>query len=62
MLDEAATCIACPLSRGRTKVILLSDNPNSKILIIGKAPGADEDRKIRALVSKIQKAIAILQS
>lgn len=36
-------CKACELSKTRTSVVFADGNPNAKIMLIGEAPGADED-------------------
>ena len=40
---EAATCTKCGLSATRTNVVFSRGNPTAKLLLIGEAPGADED-------------------
>lgn len=43
---EYLTCKKCPeLCASRTQVVFGSGNPNAKILLIGEAPGANEDKK-----------------
>ncbi|MGQ9818368.1 MAG: uracil-DNA glycosylase [Candidatus Kapaibacteriales bacterium] len=36
-------CQKCPLGRTRTKFVFGEGNPNPEIMLIGEAPGADED-------------------
>jgi len=36
-------CLNCPLGHTRTNFVFGSGNPNADIMIIGEAPGADED-------------------
>ncbi len=36
-------CKACELSKTRTSVVFSDGSPNAKIMLIGEAPGADED-------------------
>ncbi len=36
-------CKACELCKTRTSVVFSDGNPNAKIILIGEAPGADED-------------------
>lgn len=38
------TCQKCPLGQSRTKFVFGVGNPNADIVVIGEAPGADEDR------------------
>lgn len=45
-------CTACDLSKTRKHAIWGEGNPNADILIIGEAPGADEDRIGRPFVGK----------
>jgi len=41
-----STCQKCPaLCQSRTKVVFGNGNPNAKVLFIGEAPGATEDRE-----------------
>ncbi len=41
----AAGCIACPeLAAGRTVIVVRSGPPAADVLLLGEAPGADEDR------------------
>ncbi len=37
------TCQKCPLGQSRTKFVFGTGNPNADIVVIGEAPGADED-------------------
>jgi DNA polymerase len=38
-------CQKCPLGQYRTKFVFGVGNPNADIVVIGEAPGADEDRR-----------------
>lgn len=40
---EARGCTACPLSASRTKVVFGVGDPNADLMLIGEAPGRDED-------------------
>ncbi len=37
-------CLLCPLGKTRNKFVYGVGNPNAKLMFIGEAPGADEDR------------------
>ncbi|MCB0752242.1 MAG: uracil-DNA glycosylase [Ignavibacteriae bacterium] len=37
------TCQKCPLGKTRTKFVFGAGNPNADVMVIGEAPGADED-------------------
>ncbi len=41
----ASECVKCPLAATRTKVVVQRGNPQADILIIGEAPGQDEDEQ-----------------
>ena len=39
-------CVACPLGKlGRTQVVFGSGDPDARIMLIGEAPGEQEDKK-----------------
>jgi uracil-DNA glycosylase family 4 len=40
---EASCCVACPLAAGRTKVVFGSGSLTADLMIVGEAPGRDED-------------------
>jgi uracil-DNA glycosylase family 4 len=40
---EAESCVACRLAETRTTVVFASGSPNSDLMIVGEAPGRDED-------------------
>lgn len=42
--EELKTCTACGLCNGRTNMVFSDGNPNANIMLVGEAPGADEDR------------------
>ncbi len=44
LATECRQCRRCPLAEGRTQVVLARGNPSARLLLIGEAPGADEDR------------------
>ncbi|MBI4981236.1 uracil-DNA glycosylase [Candidatus Woesearchaeota archaeon] len=44
--QQYSTCTKCPaLCKSRTQVVFGSGNHNSKILLVGEAPGAEEDKQ-----------------
>lgn len=43
--DAVRNCTACPLHRGRTQAVFGIGNRAARWMIIGEAPGADEDRQ-----------------
>jgi len=40
---EALGCVACPLASGRTKVVFSAGSPAAELMLVGEAPGRDED-------------------
>ena len=42
--EKLQNCKGCPLCSTRTNVVFSDGNPNADIMLIGEAPGADEDR------------------
>ena len=44
--EEYLNCLKCPmLCSSRSQVVFGSGNPNAKVLLIGEAPGANEDKR-----------------
>ncbi len=41
--QKIQNCVRCPLGATRTKFVFGEGNPNADIMVIGEAPGADED-------------------
>lgn len=41
--QQVAACHRCPLADGRTQTVFGAGNPNARILIVGEAPGKNED-------------------
>jgi uracil-DNA glycosylase len=50
--DEAMKCQKCPLAVTRTNVVVERGNRNAKIMIIGEAPGQNEDEQGLPFVGK----------
>lgn len=40
---EVAACHRCPLADGRTQTVFGDGNPDARVLIVGEAPGKNED-------------------
>ncbi len=52
-LDDAAKdCTQCSLCEGRTQVVFGVGNPGAKLVFVGEAPGADEDRQGEPFVGR----------
>ncbi len=43
--DEARVCVRCPLSQTRTQVVFGSGNADAELMLVGEAPGANEDKQ-----------------
>ncbi len=39
----AMGCVSCPLSESRNKVVFSDGNPKARLMVVGEAPGANED-------------------
>ena len=50
-------CQKCPLGKTRIKFVFGSGNPNADILLIGEAPGAEEDKQGEPFVGKAGKLL-----
>ena len=50
--EKCLSCQKCPLGKTRTKLVFSSGNPNSKMMLIGEAPGYWEDVKGEPFVGK----------
>ena len=51
------TCKKCRLGATRNKFVFGSGNPNADVMIIGEAPGADEDRQGKPFVGRAGKLL-----
>ncbi len=54
---EILSCEKCILAETRTNVVFGEGNPESKILVIGEGPGADEDATGRPFVGRSGKLL-----
>jgi DNA polymerase len=43
LATEASTCTSCELSRTRHRVVFSSGPPDATLMLVGEAPGAEED-------------------
>lgn len=42
--EAALVCTRCPLSGSRKQVVFSDGNPDARVMVVGEAPGANEDR------------------
>tara|TARA_B100001778_G_C18510233_1_gene593846 strand:+ start:345 stop:1001 length:657 start_codon:yes stop_codon:yes gene_type:complete len=66
-LDDIAisveNCVKCELSKTRKRTVFGDGSPNSKIMIIGEAPGKEEDEKGKPFIGRAGKLLdSILKS
>jgi DNA polymerase len=54
---EAATCKKCNLSKSRTNVVFGEGNIKAKVLLIGEAPGFNEDKEGKPFVGQAGKIL-----
>lgn len=52
LMAEVLGCTRCGLSRTRKSVVFGEGNPRSRLMFVGEAPGADEDRQGRPFVGR----------
>lgn len=55
--ETVASCTRCPLHRSRTQTVFGVGNPDADWMIIGEAPGAEEDRRGEPFVGRAGKLL-----
>lgn len=50
--EEIGNCTRCKLHRGRKTIVFGEGNPNAQLMLVGEAPGADEDIQGRPFVGR----------
>ncbi len=58
--EEIKTCTKCDLYKSRKQPVLGEGNVNAKLMFVGEAPGADEDRLGRPFVGRAGKLLTKL--
>lgn len=59
--DLYKNCTACPLAfQGRTQVVFGTGNSNASLILVGEAPGKDEDKKGIPFIGKAGKLLTEL--
>ncbi|MHB1981490.1 MAG: uracil-DNA glycosylase [Sulfobacillus sp.] len=43
LIERAQVCVACRLAHGRQRVVFGAGNPKALLMLVGEAPGHDED-------------------
>lgn len=57
LFDIIHTCQKCSLGETRTKFVFGTGNPNADIMLIGEAPGAEEDKQGEPFVGRAGKLL-----
>ena len=52
MHGQVCTCLKCPLGQTRTKFVFGVGNPAATLMLVGEAPGADEDAQGEPFVGR----------
>ncbi|MDQ6951616.1 MAG: uracil-DNA glycosylase [Mariprofundales bacterium] len=52
LVQQVVHCTACDLAQGRSQTVFASGNPHADLLLIGEAPGPDEERQGEPLVGR----------
>lgn len=52
MAKALASCQRCRLAKGRTQVVFGVGNPQARVVFVGEAPGAEEDRQGEPFVGR----------
>lgn len=64
LYEECSKCNRCRLGNSRTNMVFGEGNPKAKLMFVGEAPGADEDRLGRPFIGKagqlLEKALRTL--
>jgi DNA polymerase len=58
--EQAATCQACSLHAGRTQSVFARGNPSSPVVVVGEAPGEEEDRTGLPFVGRAGKLLDLM--
>ncbi|HET7463170.1 MAG TPA: uracil-DNA glycosylase [Longimicrobium sp.] len=58
--DLALGCPRCGLAKTRTRVVFGEGNPDADLMVVGEAPGENEDRQGRPFVGKAGKLLDLL--
>ena len=56
----AESCQLCRLAKGRTQVVFSDGNPEARLMVVGEAPGANEDRTGLPFVGQAGKFLDLL--
>lgn len=57
LYNQVSGCTACGLSQSRTNTVFGAGNPEAKLVLVGEAPGRDEDRSGEPFVGRAGKLL-----
>jgi len=57
MAETVARCTKCPLHEGRTKTVFGAGDPHAELMLVGEAPGRDEDLQGEPFVGRAGKLL-----
>lgn len=57
---QAMACASCRLHEGRTTVVFGEGNPNADVMVVGEAPGQEEDKTGRPFVGQAGRLLDLL--
>jgi uracil-DNA glycosylase family 4 len=60
LLNQALSCQKCGLAGTRNKVVFSDGNPTARLMVVGEAPGAQEDKTGKAFVGPAGKLLDLL--
>jgi uracil-DNA glycosylase len=55
--EDIGDCTRCKLSKGRTKIVFGTGNPNAELMFVGEGPGRDEDLSGEPFVGRAGKLL-----
>ncbi len=58
--EAALVCTRCRLAEGRTQVVFSDGSPDARVMVVGEAPGANEDRTGLPFVGRAGKLLDLL--
>lgn len=58
--QEALACVRCRLAEGRTQVVFSDGNPTGRLMVVGEAPGRNEDETGLPFVGQAGKLLDLM--
>ena len=57
LCEIASTCVKCPLHESRTKVVFGEGPEDARVMLVGEAPGKNEDETGRPFIGMAGKLL-----